>query len=448
MIQNDPNSASLTIHASKTTFRQRHSENKSYATIPMSFQERPFSDSYGLESFVYSPRQETTSSNSKRSSPIFSAEPPWSFSTSYSNEVTAHKTGILPSDDSFLARSHHIFHGDPVIDYGALRHDGNSFQVSSPGNMVPTISTQSAWSPSASATLPPELVASVHTSYHSPPSHAVASSSFMHGPLHTGTVHSFHEDRRTAMLQGGPQSPAQVPPNISWYPQVEAAGSSAAAVFQSPSLQSGPTSSVPQHESTPQCPVSRHHQTAAIGPQTAGTGSVGHEPAAQSPRRRRRASWSSYADRPAKALRCNGIVLDEEDVKETRNINGGLVVAYLCRWTHCGQECGMHVMGDRIRLTRHIQRWHSSHVALGQKQVPCRWGGCEKVMKRENVVRHIIVTHLKVKWCCSVCRIRLSRDDASARHFERVKSCRHGVATVERGPEAQEVNVCREVEFR
>lgn len=359
-------------------------------------------------------------------------------------------TRIIQSDDSFLARSHHIFHGDPFIDYSALRHDDNSFQVTSPGSMVSTISTQSAWSPSASATLPPELVTSVHSSYHSPPSHAVASSSFMRGPLHTGTVHSFevfHEDRRTAMLQASPQSPAQVPPNISWYPQVEAVGSSAAAVFQSPSLQSGPTSPVSRHESTPQCPVSRHDETAVIGPQTAGMVSVGHDPATHSPRRRRRASWSSYADRPAKALHCNGTVLDEEDVKETRNFNGGLVVAYLCRWTHSGQECGMHVMGDRIRLTRHIQRWHSAHVAHGQK-VRCRWGGCEKVMKRENVVRHIIVTHLKVKWCCSVCWIRLSRDDASARHFERVKSCRHGVATVEEGPEAQEVNVCREVGFR
>lgn len=418
----------------------------------MSFQGRPFSDSYGLESFNYSPRQETTSPNSRRSSPIFSVEPPWSFSTSsYLNEVTAPKTRIIQSDDSFLARSHHIFHGDPFIDYGALRHDDNSFQVVSPSSMVSTISTQSAWSPSASATLPPELVASVHSSYHSPPSHAAASSSFMHGPLHTGTVHSFevfHEDRRTAMLQASPQLPAQVPPNISWYPQVEAAGSSAAAVFQSPSLQSGPTSLVSRHESTPQYSVSRHDETAVLGPQMTGTGSVGHGPATQSPRRRRRASWSSYADRPTKALRCNGIVLDEEDVKETRHINGGLVVTYLCRWTHSGQECGMHVMGDRIRLTRHIQRWHSAHVAHGQRQVPCLWGGCEKVMKRENVVRHIIVTHLKVKWCCSVCRIRLSRDDASVRHFERVKSCRHGVATVERGPEAQEVNVCREVGFR
>lgn len=361
------------------------------------------------------------------------------------------KTRIIQSDDSFLARSHHIFHGDPLIDYGALRHDDNSFQVVSPGSMVSTISTQSAWSPSASATLPPELVTSVHSSYHSPPSHAVASSSFMHGPLHTRTIHSFeifHEDRRTAMLQASPQSPAQVPPNISWYPQVEAVGSSAAAVFQSPSLQSGPTSLVSRHESTPRYSVSRHDDTAVLGPQTAGTGSVGHDPATQSPRRRRRASWSSYADRPTKALRCNGIVLDEEDVKETRHINGGFVVTYLCRWTHSGQECGMHVMGDRIRLTRHIQRWHSAHVAHGQRQVPCLWGGCGKVMKRENVVRHIIVTHLKVKWCCSVCRIRLSRDDASVRHFERVKSCRHGVATVERGPEAQEVNVCREVGFR
>jgi hypothetical protein len=360
------------------------------------------------------------------------------------------ETGIIPSDDSFLARNDQNFQGNPFIDYGALRHDDDSFQVASSDNMVSTISiSQSAMSTSASATLPPELETSVHSSYqsiYSPPGpeHVIASSSFMHGPVHTGTVHSlevFHEDRRTAMLQGSPQSLAQVPPNISWYPQVEAAGSSATAVFQSPSLQLRP--SVLQHEST----VSRHDETAVIGPQTAGTGSVVHEPASQSPRQRRRASWSSYADRPAKTLRCDGIVLDEEDVKETRNINGGLVVTYLCRWTHGGQECGMHVMGDRMRLTRHIQRWHRAHVAHGQRQVPCRWSGCEKVMKRENIVRHIIATHLKTKWCCSVCHNRLSRDDASARHFERVKSCRHGVAMVERGPEAQEVNVCQGVEF-
>ncbi|KAG2153389.1 hypothetical protein DEU56DRAFT_483312 [Suillus clintonianus] len=184
-----------------------------------------------------------------------------------------------------------------------------------------------------------------------------------------------------------------------------------------------------------------------MSPQTAGTGLASYEPASQSPLQRRRASWSSYADRPTKALRCNGFVLDEEDVREARNINGGIVVAYLCRWTHNGQECGMHVMGDRTRFARHIQRWHRTHVAQSQRQVPCRWGGCGKEMKRENVVRHLIVTHLKMKWRCSVCRTKLSRDDASARHFERVKSCRHGVATVERGPEAQEVNVSEGVEF-
>ncbi|KAG2347589.1 hypothetical protein BDR05DRAFT_670637 [Suillus weaverae] len=402
--------------------------------------------------------QETTSLNAPGSSPIFSVEPPWLFSTSAHTNALGTRT--LPSDDPSLARNHQNFQGDPFIDYSALRHDDDSLPVTSPGNMVSTITvsqtTDGALPTSASATLPPELETSAHNSYqpiHPPLSHVVASSSFMwpvHGQVHTGTVHSLevlHEDRRTAMLPGSPQSSAQAPPSISWYPQVEAVDNSATAVFQSPSLQWRPTPSAHRHESTPQHSVSRHDETAIIGPQTAGTGPAGHEPASQSPRRRRRASWSSYADRPTKALRCNGIVLDEEDVRETRSINGGLVVVYLCRWTHNGQECGMHVMGDRIRFARHIQRWHKAHAAHSQREDLCHWGGCGKVMKRENVVRHVIVTHLKMKWCCSVCRIKLSRDDASARHFERVKSCRHGVATVERGPEAQEVNVCQGVEF-
>ncbi|KAG1900947.1 uncharacterized protein F5891DRAFT_274288 [Suillus fuscotomentosus] len=415
----------------------------------------------GRKPFNFLPRQETMSLTPRRSSPIFSVEPPWSFPTSsYTNEVTAPGTGIILSDDPFLARSHQNFQGDSFIDYGALRHDDDSLPVTSPGNVVSSITvsqtTDGAWLTSASATLPPELETSAHNSYqpiHSTLSHMVASSSFMwpvHGPVHTGTVHSLevlHEDRRTAMLQGSPQSPAPVPPNSSWYPQVEAVGSSATAAFQSPSLHSRPTPPALRHESTPQGSVSRHNETAVIGPQTPGTGSAGYEPASQSPRQRRRASWSSYADRPAKALLCNGIVLDEEDVKETRSINGGLVITYLCRWMHNGQECGMHVMGDRIRLARHIQRWHRAHAEHSERQVPCLWGGCGKVMKRENVIRHVIVTHLKMKWCCSVCCIRLSRDDASARHFERVKSCRHGVATVERGPEAQEVNVRQGVEL-
>ncbi|KAG1818015.1 uncharacterized protein BJ212DRAFT_120508 [Suillus subaureus] len=379
--------------------------------------------------------------------------------SSHINAVTA-PTGMIPSDDPFLARSHRNFQGDPLIYYGALRHDDDGLQVVSPGNMASTTTvsqtTDGAWSTSASTTLPPELETCAHNScqpIHSPLSHVAASNPLMwpvHGPVHTGTVHSLevlHEDCRTAMLQGNPQFPAQVPPNISWYPQVNAVGSSATAVFQSPSLRSRPMPWALPHENTPQYSVSRHDETAIIGPQTAGTGSAGHEPASQSPRRRRRASWSSYADRPAKALRCSGIVLDEEDIKETRSINGGLVVTYPCRWTHNGQECGMHVMGDRIRLARHMQRWHRAHAAHSQGQAPCRWGGCGKVMKRENVIRHVIVTHLKMKWRCSVCRTRLSRDDASVRHFEHVKSCRHGVATVERGPEAQEVNVCQGVEF-
>ncbi|KAG2142270.1 uncharacterized protein EDB93DRAFT_1252328 [Suillus bovinus] len=427
----------------------------------MSFKERPFSDSCGEDPFNCSPMQETTSLTPPRSSTIFSVEAPWLFSTSYTDEVTTLRTGIIPSDDPFLPRSHQNFQGDSFIDYGALRHDDDSLPASSPGNMVSTTmisqTADSAWLTSASATLPPELETYAHNSYqpiHSPLSHVVASSSLMwpvHGPVHTRTVHSLdvlHEDHRTSMLQGSPQSPAQVLPNISWYPQVVAPGSSASAVFHSPSLRSRPTSSALGHESAPQCSVSRHDETATTGPWTTGsTESAGHEPTSQSPRRRRRASWSSYADRPTKALRCNGIVLDEEDVKEARSINDGLVITYLCRWTHNGQECGMHIIGDRIRLARHIQRWHRAYAEDSQKQAPCRWGGCGKVMKRENVVRHVIVTHLKMKWRCSVCRIRLSRDDASTRHFERVKPCRHGVATVEGGPEAQEVNVCQGLEL-
>ncbi|KAG2074831.1 hypothetical protein BDR04DRAFT_1115310 [Suillus decipiens] len=414
----------------------------------------------GLEPFNYSPRQETASLNPPRSSPAFSVEPPWlSFISSHTNAVTA-LNGTIPSDDPLPATSHQNFQGDSFIDYGALRYNDDTLPVASPDNMASTITvsqtTDSAWATSAFATRTPELETSAHNSYqpiHSPFSHVVASSSLMwpvHGPVHTGTVHSLevlHEDRRTAMLQESPQSSAHVPSDISWYPQVEVAGSSATAVFQSPSIRSRPTASALRNDSTHQCSVFRHDETATMSPQMLGTESTGHEPASRSLRRTRRASWSSYADRPAKALCCNGISLDEEDIREARSINGGLVVTYLCRWTHNGQECGMHVMGDRIRLARHIQRWHRDHAEHSQRQTPCRWAGCGKVMKRENVVRHVIVAHLKMKWCCSVCRVKLSRDDASARHFERVKSCKHGVATVERGPEAREVDVCQGMEF-
>ncbi|KAG0703335.1 hypothetical protein DFH29DRAFT_917576 [Suillus ampliporus] len=429
----------------------------------MSFEERPFSHSYVRETFNFMPRRETTSLNPPRSSPFFSVEPPCS-TPSHINVVTTPETGRIPPDNPFVTRSPQNFQGEvlfrrptPFVDYGALRHDNNIIPVASPGTRMSQIAiptTDSAWSTSAYSPPPPKSAHNPSKLSHSPPSHAVACSSSVwsvHGPVHTGTSHSsvgpevLHEDHRTAMLQGGPQSLTQVSHHISRYPQVEAAGSSATAVFQSPSLQSRPTVSTLRRGRTRTVP--RHGEMDQSGPQTAGTGSAGHDPSSHSPLWRRRASWSSYADRPAKALRCNGFILDEEDVRETVNINGGLVDAYLCRWTHDGQECGMHIIGDRAQFARHIQRWHRTHATHNQKMVPCRWDDCGKVMKRENIVRHVIATHLKMRWRCSVCRAKLSRDDASARHFERVKSCRNGVATVERGPEAQEVNVSEGVEF-
>ncbi|KAG1740829.1 uncharacterized protein EDB91DRAFT_340741 [Suillus paluster] len=436
----------------------------------MSFQERPSSDSYVRETFHYAHRQETTSLNPPGVPPFFGVGPPWSFSTSsHMNVVTASETGMIPPDHPFVAGSPQNFQGKmllqrptPFVDCSASRHVDDRLPVASPGTTMSKFAISqtidSGWSTNTYSPPPPKLGTSPYNSPEliSPTSHAVASSSSVwsvHGPVHIGTIHSLvgpevlHEDHRTATLQGGPQPLTQVPHHISWYPQVEVVGSSVTAMLQSPPLRSRSMVSTLQPGNAPRRTVPRHHDTNQVGLQTTGTEPAGHDLASHSPLWRRRASWSSYADRPTKALRWNGFIVDEEDVRETRNINGGLIDFYLCRWTHAGQECGMHVMGDRARLARHIQRWHRIHAGHGQRQVPCRWGDCGKLMKRENIVRHIIATHLKIKWRCSVCRAKLSRDDASARHFERVKSCRNGVATVERGPEAQEVNVGEVVEF-
>src|SRR6267154_411087 len=155
------------------------------------------------------------------------------------------ETEMIPTDEPFVPRSPQNFPGEmslqrptTFINSDALRHDGNSLPVTSPGTMVPIIQIPQITA-SASAILHPARNSS--ESIHSPSSHEVTSHPFvgsMHGPVHTG-IRSFagpevlHEDRRTGMLQEGRQSLTEILHHFSWYPQVEAVDSSATAALQS-----------------------------------------------------------------------------------------------------------------------------------------------------------------------------------------------------------------------
>jgi hypothetical protein len=52
-------------------------------------------------------------------------------------------------------------------------------------------------------------------------------------------------------------------------------------------------------------------------------------------------------------------------------------------------------------------------------------------MKPGNIARHILSTHLGIKWICLRCRKSYARDDAHRRHTQEHPSChgaKHGIS--------------------
>ncbi|KAG8213514.1 hypothetical protein J3R82DRAFT_10146 [Butyriboletus roseoflavus] len=99
-----------------------------------------------------------------------------------------------------------------------------------------------------------------------------------------------------------------------------------------------------------------------------------------------------------------------------------------CQCVTGGSPCNGMVQGTIRSIRDHLNRTHRLR-GPGKDMVDCLWVGCERRLQRENIPRHIVTRHLRVKVSCVNCGLRLSRRDVQYSH---AKTCRAGRRTASR----------------
>ena len=79
-----------------------------------------------------------------------------------------------------------------------------------------------------------------------------------------------------------------------------------------------------------------------------------------------------------------------------------------------GSPCHAQVKGDKQSVREHLKEAHAFHGAA-RDPVRCPWA-CRKTLKLENLPRHIVACHLRVKSGCVYCGTLLSRPDVQHSH--------------------------------
>lgn len=85
-------------------------------------------------------------------------------------------------------------------------------------------------------------------------------------------------------------------------------------------------------------------------------------------------------------------------------------------------KCGMTLPSRGIKAVRdHLQREHPEMVyAAKMESTKCKWPGCNAVLKRKSLVKHISNSHLAAGECiCIHCCNKMSTPDALKRHQSR-----------------------------
>ena len=82
-----------------------------------------------------------------------------------------------------------------------------------------------------------------------------------------------------------------------------------------------------------------------------------------------------------------------------------------CAWG----SCRAFVSGSAKGLRAHFKEAHRFNPA-GRETVPCQWNGCNRTMQRENLVRHILSHHMRIKIRCHSCGKDLCRRDVETMH--------------------------------
>lgn len=110
------------------------------------------------------------------------------------------------------------------------------------------------------------------------------------------------------------------------------------------------------------------------------------------------------------------------------------VTVHPCNW----DGCMMHIAVEHKQVCKHLQQHHglntTSPTSDDMQQTTCLWTACLGAhMKLENLPRHMLLSHLGVRWICSTCGGSLSREDAFRRHALERPGCQYAKPVVKYG---------------
>ena len=88
---------------------------------------------------------------------------------------------------------------------------------------------------------------------------------------------------------------------------------------------------------------------------------------------------------------------------------------HICQCVTGGSPCNIAVSGRAPAVRDHLNRVHG-FSSKGKDQVVCLWRGCGRTLQRENIPRHIVTCHFRVRVGCVECGRPLSRRDVWYSH--------------------------------
>ncbi|OJA20844.1 hypothetical protein AZE42_02507 [Rhizopogon vesiculosus] len=111
-----------------------------------------------------------------------------------------------------------------------------------------------------------------------------------------------------------------------------------------------------------------------------------------------------------------------------------------CQWN----GCTMHLALEHKHVAKHLQQRHGINTSATSEEtqkISCLWMGCSHVqMKPGNAARHVLSTHLEIKWICLTCRKEYTREDAFRRHTQEKVACQSARTVVSYGDGVREID--------
>ncbi|KAJ8591054.1 hypothetical protein M405DRAFT_814950 [Rhizopogon salebrosus TDB-379] len=111
-----------------------------------------------------------------------------------------------------------------------------------------------------------------------------------------------------------------------------------------------------------------------------------------------------------------------------------------CKWDGCAMYVGL----EHKHVSKHLQHRHGLNTSATSEEtqgISCLWSNCfHSQMKPGNMARHVLSTHLGVRWNCLTCQKSYTRDDAFRRHTQEKPSCQYARPAVSFGDGSREID--------